>query len=460
MTKKLGELLAKLSNLRQEGNDKRSNVMIKLLLKKGDLQADLPLGWEVKHTIFKEAQAVRAGLQAMMTQALSKPIGSQKLEELLKPASRVAVVVDDLTRHTPVSDLLPGLLKVIENKGVPKGNVTIVIGTGTHRPMEQKETETRLGKAVAVAYRVENHDARSKDLVVMGELPGYGKVSFNATVMRADVKIAVGTIIPHVHNGFGGGPKNIMPAICNFDTVRKHHLKTALHERARVGVAESNPFLDDLMAIARLAKVNFCVQCLNDSYGQVYDILAGEVFDVFRAGIERQSQALGVPVAGKTDATIVSAFPYDEGVQIMKSFMPSAMVTKLGGSIFVVTELQEPLPGFFLDSIRKIKGDGTCVIDPGAAAKLSRCEPLIEGVGVDFNMALLLVLAVAKKFNLALIGHEVLQDLAKAMECKWYPDLDTALQKESKKGEKKSVSVIPAGGYIFPIISEPFELLG
>jgi hypothetical protein len=143
----------------------------------------------------------------------------------------------------------------------------------------------------------------------------------------------------------------------------------------------------------------------------------------------------------------------------MKSFMPSAMVTKPGGSIFVVTELQEPLPAFFLDSIRKIKGDDTCIIDPGAADKLSRCEPLIEGVGVDFNMALLLVLAVAKKFNLSLIGHEVLKDLAKAMECKWYPDLETALQKESRKGEKKTVSVIPAGGYIFPIISEPFELL-
>jgi nickel-dependent lactate racemase len=294
----------------------------------------------------------------------------------------------------------------------------------------------------------------------MGELPEYGKISFNATVMNADVKMTVGTIIPHVHNGFGGGPKNIMPAICNFDTIRKHHLKTALHARARVGVAEANPFLEDLTAIAKLARVNFTVQCLNDSFGKVYDILAGDIFEVFRAGMERQSQALGVAVSGKTDATIVSAFPYDEGVQIMKSFMPSAMVTKLGGSIFVVTELVEPLPAFFLDSIRKIKGKDECIIDPVAAEKLNRCEPLIEGVGVDFNMALLLVLAVAKKFNLALIGHEVLQDLAKAMECKWYPDLDIALQQESKKGEKKTVSVIPAGGYIFPIISEPFELLG
>ena len=100
--------------------------------------------------------------------------------------------------------------------------------------MDEKELSVRLGEEVVKTYRVENHDARSQGLVVMGELPAYGKISFNATVMKADVKIIVGTIIPHVHNGFGGGPKNIMPAICNFETIRKHHLKTALDAKARV----------------------------------------------------------------------------------------------------------------------------------------------------------------------------------------------------------------------------------
>ena len=433
--------------------------MIKLLLKKGDLSARLPSGWEATQTLFRDAQPVPAPVQELLMQALSKPIGSPKLEDLLKSTSKVAIVVDDLTRHTPISDLLPGLLKVIESRGVPKGNVSIVIGTGTHRAMDQKEIEARIGEGVAKAYRVENHDARSKDLVVMGELPGYGKISFNATVMKADVKITVGSIIPHVHNGFGGGPKNIMPAICNFETVRKHHLKNVLHVRARVGIVEGNPFLEDMKAIAKLARISFAVQCLNDSFGNVYKILAGDVLEVFGAAVREQSRALGVPVSGKTDVTIVSSFPYDEGVQIMKSFMPSAMVTKLGGSLFVVTELVQPLPGFFIDSVKRIKGDGSCTVDPAAAEKLNRCEPLIEGAAMDFNMAIILVVAVAKKFNLSLIGHEVLQDLAKAMECKWYPDLATALQKESKKGEKKTVSVIPAGGYIFPTISEPFDLL-
>jgi nickel-dependent lactate racemase len=306
---------------------------------------------------------------------------------------------------------------------------------------------------------VENHDARAKDLVVMGELPGYGKISFNATVMKADVKITMGSIIPHVHNGFGGGPKNIMPGICSFETIKRQHLKNVLHVRSRVGIVEGNPFLEDMTAIAKLARINFCLQCLNDSFGNIYRIMAGDVLEVFGAAVREQSRALGVPVQGKTDVTIASAFPYDEGVQIMKSFMPSAMVTKPGGSLFVVTELVQPLPGFFIDSVRRIKGDGTCTVDPAAAERLKRCEPLIEGAAMDFNMAIILVVAVAKKFNLSLIGHEALKDLAGAMECKHYPDLDTALQKESKKGEKKTVSVIPAGGYIFPIISEPFDLL-
>lgn len=433
--------------------------MDKLLLNKGNLPVRLPAGWEVTQTIFRASQPVKASVEELMMQGLSTPLGSPKLEALLEPGSRVAVVVDDLTRHTPVSDLLPGLLKIFEGKGVPRENVTIVIGTGTHRPMDQKELEARLGEGVARAYRVENHDARAKDLVVMGEAPGYGKISFNGTVMKADVKIIVGTIIPHVHNGFGGGPKNIMPAICDFETVRKHHLKTTLHPRSRVGIAEGNPFLEELTSIARLARVNFAVQCLNDSFGKVYKVLAGDVFEVFREGIREQSAALGVPVSGKTDVTVVSAFPYDEGVQIMKSFMPSAMVTRLGGSIFVVTELTESLPPFFLDSIERIKGDDACVIDPSASEKLGRCEPLIEGVGVDFNMALILVLAVAKKFNLSLVGHRVLEDLARVMGCKYYPDLDQAFEEEGQKGEKKTVSIIPAGGYIFPIIGEPFYLL-
>ncbi len=433
--------------------------MIKLLQQRGDLHAHLPAGWAVQQTIFKEGRSSEASASELMMKALTNPIASPRLEELLKPGCTVAIVVDDLTRSTPVRDLLPGLLEVIESRGVPKENVDIVIGNGTHRAMDDKEIEGRVGPVVARNYRVQNHDARSPDLVTMGELHGYGKISFNRTVARAGVKIILGSILPHVHNGFGGGPKNIMPGICDFTTIRQHHLKNVLHPKARVGIVEGNPFLHDTRAIAKLAGIDFAIQCIYDAFGHVYEVFAGDLFAVHEAGVEEETRHLGVMVSGKTDATIVSSYPYAEGVQIMKALMPSAMVTKAKGSIFVVTELTQALPDFFLDNARRLGWDDHCTFEANTRERLNRGEPLIEGAAMDFNMAIILVLAVARRYNLVMIGHEVLRDAAEAMGCKYAPDLAAALRAESKNRKEARVSVIPAGGYIFPIISEPYYLL-
>lgn len=433
--------------------------MIKLLQKKGDLFVELPPKWKIVETIFKEPARVEGSPSQLMKRALDNPIGSPRLGELLRPGSKVAIVVDDLTRQTPVRDLLPGILEVISQRDVPAKNVDIVIGVGTHRPMTQEEIEERVGVELVARYRIQNHDAHSSELVVMGELPGYGPVSFNAAVARADVKISVGSIIPHVHNGFGGGPKNVMPGICNFDTIRRHHMKNALPPGSRVGIVEGNPFLTDTIRIAELAGIDFTVQCLGDTVGQIYEVLAGDLLEVYDAGVKKQIEQLGVPVSSQADVTLVSSYPYDEGVQIMKAFMPAALATKDGGSIFVVTELVKPLPDFFLESVRKVIGDGGSQAEVLALERLKRCEPLIEGAAMDFNMAMILILAMTRRFNLVLVGHGVLRDAADAMGCGYSPDLRMALDKESRKIEEASVSLIPGGGYIFPIISEPLYLL-
>jgi nickel-dependent lactate racemase len=432
--------------------------MIKLLQKRGDLPVDLPPNWKIIETIFKEPAQVDGPPVQLMKRALGSPIGAPPLEQLLRPDSKVAIVVDDLTRQTPVKVLLPGLLEVMDKQGVSAENLDIVIGVGTHRPMTAEEISERVGREVVERYRVQNHDARSPDLVVMGELPGYGPVSFNAAVAGADVKIAVGSIIPHVHNGFGGGPKNIMPGICDFDTIRRHHMKNVLPPGSRVGIVEGNPFLDDTVRIAELAEINFAVQCLGDTTGRIYEILAGDLLEVHRAGMKMQTERLGVRVSGKADVTLVSSYPYDEGVQVMKAFMPAALATKEGGSIFVVTELVEPLPDFFLESVRKVRGGGGAEAEERALEKLKRCEPLIEEAAMDFNMAMILILAMTRRFNLVLVGHAVLKDAADAMGCEYSPDLRTALDKESGRLKEASVSIIPGGGYIYPIISAPFYL--
>ena len=81
-------------------------------------------------------------------------------------------------------------------------------------------------------------------------MAGLGPVFLNRTVASADVRIAIGSILPHPHNGFGGGPKSVMPGICDFHTIRKHHLKNVVNPRSILGNLEENPFYEECCHIA------------------------------------------------------------------------------------------------------------------------------------------------------------------------------------------------------------------
>ena len=434
-------------------------TMVTLFRKKGNLEVDLPKDWELLQTLYKEDLNVRSTLGDLIEGALDHPIDSRPLEEMLKSGSRVAIVVDDVTRPTPVRELLPPLLRRIHRCGVPEKDVDIVIGVGTHRPLSQKEIEERCGKAVVKAYRIQNHNARSGDLIRMGEVPGYGSVSMNATVIQADVKITVGSILPHVHNGFGGGPKSVMPGICDFETVRRHHLKNVVDHRSILGNVTENPFYRDCCQIARLASVDFSVNCLFDSLGQIFGVLAGNLFAVHESGIKKTREALEVPISEMSDLTIVSSFPYDEGPQIVKPVLPAAMITQPGGTIFLVAEISAPLPELFLESFSKIRGCGGEEAEGRIREKLRCVEPIIEGP-MDFNMALVLIFFISRKYRVVLVADEVLREAALRMGFDYAPDLPSAIKGTKKQKENLTVNLIPAGGYIFPLLTGGFHLMG
>ena len=421
---------------------------------------NLPAGWELQQTFFQAPQNVERSPKEILIEALARPIGTSPLQEFLSPEVTVAIVIDDKTRSTPVAELLPVILNLIEGRGVPPSQIDIIIGTGTHLPMNDREIQAHVGQETFRKFRIRNHDARAADLTTMGEVDGYGSISFNSRFAKSDVKITLGSISPHIHNGFGGGPKNIMPGICDFNTIRRHHLKNYLHTGSRIGIIEGNPFLKDTIEIAKLARVDLSIQCLYDANGRICEILTGDLFAVYEAGIKRETDMLGVAMVGRSDVTVASSFPYDRGLQIMKVFLPAAMVTKPGGKIFVVAEITEPLPEFFLQSVQKVWGNNIDEARSLIIRRLRRHEPLIEGAGIDFTGALVLIFCISIGFKLTLIGPEILREAAATMGFGYAQDLPTAFHNEIEQCPHATVNIIPAGGYVFPITSEPFYLFG
>jgi hypothetical protein len=176
--------------------------------------------------------------------------------------------------------------------------------------------------------------------------------------------------------------------------------------------------------------------------------------------MQRLRQEVGVRILERADVTIVSSYPYYDGPQIVKPILPAAMVTKPGGTILLSAEVSAEMPESFLENMAKVRGDGGDEAEACIKEKLCRVEPVIEGVrGVDFNLAVVEMFFVSKRFRVVM-SDKVLENAARKMGFEYAPDLLTAIEEEIRRKEKATVNVIPAGGYVFPILAEPFHLIG
>ena len=81
--------------------------------------------------------------RAQIEKALSNPIHSPTLEEIVRKKTKkpeeltAAITVSDITRPVPYKGdhgILTPVLRRLESSGIPKQNIRIIVGTGTHRP--------------------------------------------------------------------------------------------------------------------------------------------------------------------------------------------------------------------------------------------------------------------------------------------------------------------------------------
>lgn len=91
--------------------------------------------------------------------ALTSPIASPPLRDLVNPSDSVSVVFSDLTRPMPSDRVLPVLLEELARAGVPDGYIVLINALGTHRPQTEAELKAMLGDEVVNRYRIVQHNA-------------------------------------------------------------------------------------------------------------------------------------------------------------------------------------------------------------------------------------------------------------------------------------------------------------
>ena len=285
-----------------------------------------------------------ADVRAEIERALKEPIDSERLGTIVKPENKVVIVVDDATRPAPSHLMLPPLLDELNVAGVKDENVIVIFACGTHRAVTREEAVKLLGEAVLSRVKAISHDCRAQDLVYVGTTPKYGtKVYLNRVFAEADVRILTGDVNFHYYAGYGGGRKSILPGVSGEATIKNNHAML-LHLDSRTGVLNGNPVHEDMIEAARLAKVDFVLNVVANSKGEVVKAFAGNFEKAFYEGVKLVDEMYRATVDRKADIVVVSpgGSPADLNLfQAYKGVDSALEVVKRGGVIILVAECPE-----------------------------------------------------------------------------------------------------------------------
>ena len=272
------------------------------------------------------------------------PIGSKRLSEIAKAESKVAIVVDDATRKTPSEIMLLAVLEELNLAGVKDENITIIFGCGTHRAVKPEEATAILGAEVIKRIKTVSHDCKATDLANLGTTKTHGnKVFVNRIFAEADVRVLLGDVGFHYYAGYGGGRKSVLPAVSGEETI-KHNHSMLLHANARSGNLAENPVHQDMTEGARLAKVDFIVNTVENKKGEIVKAFAGDLEQAFAEAVKLVDEMFRVTVERRADILVVSAGGYPADIHLYQAYKAldnSLDAVKRGGVIILVAECPE-----------------------------------------------------------------------------------------------------------------------
>lgn len=280
--------------------------------------------------------------------ALREPLGTPALADLATGRRSACVVISDITRPVPNSVILPPLLATLEEAGIERDSITILVGTGLHRPNEGEELERLVGEFVASTYRIVNHKAKERDtLVHLGDTSGGAPIWIDRIYVEADLKIATSLIEPHLMAGYSGGRKAICPGIMGVDTMRVLHGPELMgHPRSAEGIIEGNPFHQQALEVARTAGVDFTFNVAMNDSREVTGLFAGDLEEAHAAGVafvEKNASAYldkPVPIVVTTSAGYPLDLTFYQAVKGLTAVLP---IVEQGGTIILAARCDEGL---------------------------------------------------------------------------------------------------------------------
>ena len=374
--------------------------------------------------------------------ALTNPIGSKKLKEIVSSQDKVIVLVSDVTRPAPSFILLPPILEELKEAGIKNDQIMIVFGLGVHRKHTEEEKKKLVGEEIYNQVKCIDHNI--DNCVKIGTTKRGNEVFIFREILEADFIIATGNLEFHYFAGYSGGAKAVAPGVCGRETIANNH-KHFLEPGVKAGAIQGNPVREEIEEIGEMVGIDFMVNAVLNSNKKIVKIVAGDATKAHREGAKYINDLFRVEIDELADIVITSPGGYPKDIdlyQTHKAMENATLAVKDGGIIIVAGECKDGLgEGNFAEALN---------------GKLSPYE-LIEELKNNF------VLGRHKASRIANINlnseiylvSNLAEEITNKLFIKSFNSLKEAFSNAIKiQGKKAKVLVIPYGGSTLPNYKE------
>ena len=370
--------------------------------------------------------------------ALAEPIGAPKLEEVVKPGEKIAIVTSDITRPCPTWQIMPALLRHLYAAGVKREDITLVFALGSHRHHTPEEMQHLAGD---LAYNeITCVDSNPDDCINLGVTKSGTPVDITRVVAEADRRICLANIEYHYFAGYSGGAKSIMPGVSNRAAIQSNH-SMMVRPEAHAGRLAGNPIREDIEEAAAICGIDYIVNVVLDEHKQIIKAVAGDVTAAYRAGCAFLDTLYRKEIAKKADIVLVSqgGAPKDLNLyQTQKALDNAKHAVRDGGVIVLIGSCKE---GLGEKTFQQWIEEATCPKD------------LIDRVQADFKLGGHKAAAIAMVLENAdvYLVSEMPEELTKKCFLTPFSSAQQALDAAfAKLGQDASVLAMPYGGSTLP----------
>ena len=372
--------------------------------------------------------------------AIENPIGTPRLEKIISPGEKIAIITSDITRPVPSYTILPPLLDELNSFGVKDEDIVIVFALGSHRVHTEEEMRKLVGDAVF--ERVETIDGAQDGYVHMGDTKHGTPVDVCRVVAEADRRICLGNIEYHYFAGYSGGAKAIMPGVSTREAIQSNH-SLMVEENSIAGKLDGNPVRIDLEEAIEYCPIDFIVNVVLNEEKKIINAVAGHFVDAHRVGCKFLDKLYRKDIDERADIVVVSqgGAPKDLNLyQTQKALDNAKHAIKDGGIVVLVGSCKE--------------GMGEHVFEAWME-EAKKPEDLIVRVKENFQLgghkaaAIALVLEKADIYMVSEMPADFVRDIFMEPFTTVQDALDKALE---VKGEDATVLVMPYGGSTLPVV--------